>query len=237
MAQQADPAPHRPAVGPQVVTEHHGLAAGDRHQPGADAQQRGLAGPVGPPDQDDLTQADVERGTGQGREAPEERHGIAKVDHGLHGRGQQYRAGHQRLHAAREAASRYPGALSPGRTGRMTETADEDRPGTAGTFAAMQGTSGRGWRWWVGRAGRVLIASGILVLLFAAYQLWGTGIQAARAQDQLSSEFDEALDAASSTTAATTTTTPTGPTDRGPGDHRAGDHGAARDRPAGTAGG
>jgi sortase A len=76
----------------------------------------------------------------------------------------------------------------------------------------MQGTSGRGWRWWVGRAGRVLIASGILVLLFAAYQLWGTGIQAARAQDELSSEFDEALDAASSTTAATTTTTPTGST-------------------------
>ena len=75
----------------------------------------------------------------------------------------------------------------------------------------MQGTNRRGWRWWVGRAGRVLIASGILVLLFAAYQLWGTGIQAARAQDQLSSEFDEALDAASSTTAASATTTPTGP--------------------------
>jgi sortase A len=68
----------------------------------------------------------------------------------------------------------------------------------------------------VGRAGRVLIALGILVLLFAAYQLWGTGIQEARSQDELSSEFEEALAGTTTLPATTTvpaTTTPaTGPT-------------------------
>jgi sortase A len=78
----------------------------------------------------------------------------------------------------------------------------------------MHGSATRGWRWWVGRAGRVLIATGILVLLFAAYQLWGTGIQTALAQDELSSQFDDALDAASSTTAAPTTVA--GPTTSSP---------------------
>jgi len=75
----------------------------------------------------------------------------------------------------------------------------------------MDDTGRRGWRWWVGRAGRVLIATGILVLLFAAYQLWGTGIQASLAQDELSSEFNAAL-ATTSTAVATTTPATAAPT-------------------------
>jgi sortase A len=97
----------------------------------------------------------------------------------------------------------------------MTGVPAEEPDRAAGTFAAMQATrAARDWRWWVGRVGRVLIATGVLVLLFAAYQLWGTGIQAALAQDELSSQFDQALEAASSTTVAPapTTTRPSGPT-------------------------
>jgi sortase A len=41
--------------------------------------------------------------------------------------------------------------------------------------------------------GRVFITAGVLVLLFVAYQLWGTGIHESRAQSSLSNQFDEAL--------------------------------------------
>ena len=59
------------------------------------------------------------------------------------------------------------------------------------------GPSGGGvphdWRWFVGGVGRVLISLGLLIFAFVAYQLWGTGIQYARAQDQLEREFEEQL--------------------------------------------
>lgn len=37
--------------------------------------------------------------------------------------------------------------------------------------------------------GKTLIASGVLILLFVAYQLWGTGLHEARAQDALEDKF------------------------------------------------
>src|SRR5690606_13453793 len=58
--------------------------------------------------------------------------------------------------------------------------------------------------------------AGIVVLLFAAYQLWGTGLSHDRAQDRLADEFATRLEAASAdaddpdtsstTTSAATTT-------------------------------
>ena len=51
----------------------------------------------------------------------------------------------------------------------------------------------RDWRWVVGGIGRVLISIGLLIFAFVAYQLWGTGIQYARAQDVLEAEFTEQL--------------------------------------------
>jgi sortase A len=65
--------------------------------------------------------------------------------------------------------------------------------------------------------GRTCIASGVLILLFVAYQLWGTGIAEARSQDRLRADFldaQQAKKAGSSTTSTTslgeitTTTTP-----------------------------
>jgi sortase A len=60
----------------------------------------------------------------------------------------------------------------------------------------------------VGAVGRVLVTVGLLILLFVAYQLWGTGIYTARAQSRLKSEFKSEL----ARNAATTTTTSPGPT-------------------------
>ena len=51
----------------------------------------------------------------------------------------------------------------------------------------------RDWRWWVGGVGKTLIAAGLLMFGFVAYQLWGTAIETARAQSALESEFEELL--------------------------------------------
>ena len=46
----------------------------------------------------------------------------------------------------------------------------------------------------VGRGvGKTLIATGLLMFGFVAYQLWGTGIETARAQNSLENEFEELL--------------------------------------------
>lgn len=65
----------------------------------------------------------------------------------------------------------------------------------------------------VGAIGRTLIGAGIVVLLFAAYQLWGTGLSHDRAQDRLADEFATRLEAAAGDaddpdTSTTTTSTP-----------------------------
>jgi sortase A len=73
------------------------------------------------------------------------------------------------------------------------------------------------WRWVVGTAGKVLIAVGILLFGFVAYQLWGTGIEYRQSQDALADDFAELLantTTAPSTTVTTVTTAP--PTTAGP---------------------
>ncbi len=44
----------------------------------------------------------------------------------------------------------------------------------------------------IGALGRVLIAAGVVVLLFVVYQLWGTGLREAQAQDALTEAFTQA---------------------------------------------
>jgi sortase A len=46
----------------------------------------------------------------------------------------------------------------------------------------------------LGAVGRVLVTLGTLLLLFVAYQLWGTGIYQARAQDDLKHQFQDTLE-------------------------------------------
>ena len=45
----------------------------------------------------------------------------------------------------------------------------------------------------LGWIGRVLLTSGILLLLFVAYQLWGTGIYQSRQQDKLRDQFEQTV--------------------------------------------
>jgi sortase A len=62
----------------------------------------------------------------------------------------------------------------------------------------------------LGGIGRTLITAGTLILLFVAYQLWGTGLQEAKAQKVLSKDFEAQLasvDQTTTTTAPPTTTT------------------------------
>ena len=65
----------------------------------------------------------------------------------------------------------------------------------------------RDWRWVVGGIGKTLITLGLLMFAFVGYQLWGTGIQTARAQNKLETQFEKLMQ--STTAAATTSTTTT----------------------------
>jgi sortase A len=62
----------------------------------------------------------------------------------------------------------------------------------------------------LGALGRTLISVGALLLLFVVYQLWGTGIHEARAQSNLTEEFEALL--RSTTTTTSTTLAPTSST-------------------------
>jgi sortase A len=64
------------------------------------------------------------------------------------------------------------------------------------------------WRWAVGNLGRILIAIGLLMFAFVSYQLWGTGIQTAQAQNRLENEFEDLLGSTTSVPVTTTTAPP-----------------------------
>jgi sortase A len=67
----------------------------------------------------------------------------------------------------------------------------------------------------VAGTGKFLITVGILILLFVAYQLWGTGIYTARQQNKLENQFEAALRESGSGTTPTfpvASTRPTGTT-------------------------
>ncbi|MET0728699.1 MAG: class E sortase [Acidimicrobiales bacterium] len=63
----------------------------------------------------------------------------------------------------------------------------------------------------LGAFGRACITAGVLILLFVAYQLWGTGIREAQAQNRLEDQFSEFLDEARDDTPTTTSSTTTSP--------------------------
>jgi sortase A len=69
----------------------------------------------------------------------------------------------------------------------------------------------------IGGVGRGLVTIGILILLFVAYQLWGTGIYEAREQSRLKAEFAKELAAAKAkarqSATPTTTVPPVAPPD------------------------
>jgi sortase A len=74
-----------------------------------------------------------------------------------------------------------------------------DRRTNTGTLPPVRRT--------IAAIGRALVTIGLLILLFVAYQLWGTGVFAARAQARLDRDFEQARRAYQSQQVATTTTT------------------------------
>lgn len=62
------------------------------------------------------------------------------------------------------------------------------------------------WRFFVGNLGKVLIATGLLLFGFVAYQLWGTGIETAAAQNDLEQEFESRVPPSTSPSPATSST-------------------------------
>ena len=63
-----------------------------------------------------------------------------------------------------------------------------------------------------GVVGRVLLGVGVLILLFVAYQLWGTGIAESHSQSLLRQRFEAELRHDRGTTPTTSTTAPSGST-------------------------
>jgi sortase A len=80
-----------------------------------------------------------------------------------------------------------------------------------GTVMPDSGPWWKDWHAWLGGAGRTLIAVGLLLFAFVAYQLWGTGIEQARSQSELADRFgalqQQALAATGPTTTAATPAT------------------------------
>lgn len=60
----------------------------------------------------------------------------------------------------------------------------------------------------VGAVGRLMITSGTVILLLVAYQLWGTNLQTAQAQDELADEYAALVGGAEATTTSAPTTDP-----------------------------
>ncbi len=63
----------------------------------------------------------------------------------------------------------------------------------------------------LGAIGRTCITAGVLILLFVVYQLWGTGIREAQAQNALESEFEERVVDVEDTTTTTVPDQPDAP--------------------------
>ncbi|MGZ7036435.1 MAG: class E sortase, partial [Ilumatobacteraceae bacterium] len=79
----------------------------------------------------------------------------------------------------------------------MTDTPPEDHPKVSHWDRPKPPHD---WRWVVGGVGRTLITLGLLMFGFVAYQLWGTGIQTAQAQRELSADFDKLVGGTGTTT-------------------------------------
>lgn len=82
----------------------------------------------------------------------------------------------------------------PGQSGGGGSGGDEPPEETPDPDSGSSRPRDTGVRAVVGFIGRGLITLGLLVLLFVAYQLWGTAIYEARAQNQLETEFENRLE-------------------------------------------
>lgn len=165
-----------------------------RHEPGQQPEQRRLPGTVPAGEEDNLAGMDIKIDTGQGREPTEETHGRTETDDGLHSA------------SGKEVPSVY---------GRDSATV-EPRPATVQRPTTTPLIGSAVVRRSAAALGRALITVGVLILLFAAYQLWGTGIYTAQQQDRLRQQFTSELHKSSPSPPPTTIPSPTTTTTTSP---------------------
>ena len=211
--EQADPRADRVAVAWRGrARAHDPVAAGEREQPGAQPQQRRLAGPVRALQEHDLargrprsvapasagkppstatassstTTGSVEVGgvgvsmtdsTRYGRFGARDCRGAASIAGSVDAVDASSVAGRWRRRRRRRTTGTAPGPTPEARSTR--------RHRTRGWSKWTGRRRPHDWRFFVGGLGKVLIATGLLMFGFVAYQLWGTGIETARAQNKL----------------------------------------------------
>jgi sortase A len=177
-------------VGGQVAAEDLTRPGAEGQEAGQQPQQGRLAGAVWPGDEHDLTLVDVQIHAGQGREAAQQADGGAEVN------GER-----------RQCDSRFDGS---GDSVRRRSKQPPTAAGAAGDRRAA-GTLDQmdRFRSALSGIGAVLTGTGVLILLFVAYQLWGTGLYTSRQQGDLKAQFRSGV---TSTTTAPTPTPPPPPT-------------------------
>jgi sortase A len=213
VADEREVAPGAGAVGREVVTEHLGRAGLQRHEPGKQAEERRLARAVGTGDEQNLPLGHVEVDAGEGRKTVEQADGRAETNDDGHSASEPSRLimGRRKVYG-RPSSAVEPTLLcaraAPGRHYSDSPVTDTVRggptagsgplgpprippPSTGGTPVPI-GRPNYGWssRGVLGGVGRTFITMGILILLFVAYQLWGTGLYTAQAQSDLKSQFN-----------------------------------------------
>ena len=188
MAEDADERAQPLALGGEVAAEHRAPTTGERDEPGAQPQQRRLAGAVRAAQPHDLAAIDGQRDAGDGGKATEHGDGTVEVDH------------HQRSGAAPPDPIPARSSLALARSDALASLAHCRATLAPYPVASMGRTSRwdrpprpRDLRWFVRLFGKTLIVIGLLMFGFVAYQLWGTGIEYSRAQDRAENQFEELL--------------------------------------------
>ena len=197
--EQADAAAHRPPVDAQVLAQDDGGTAGEGHEAGTGAQDRGLAGAVRPGQQDHLPGRGVEVDTSEGGKASEQADGVAEVDGEAHASG-------ARLPGDTPGSPK--GAGEPGGgggagcgTGAGTRAAGETGAGAGrrgggkrprGGGRRRRGRDDRLTTFLMG-TGKTFIALGLLCLGFVAYELLGTNLAESRHQHDLRAQLRSVL--------------------------------------------
>ena len=80
---------------------------------------------------------------------------------------------------------RAPNGDGPAPRTRAERRAAKEESSTSAPAAAKKKAPLSGFRRTADLTGRILIGAGVILLLFTAYQLWGTSIQESHAQNQL----------------------------------------------------
>ena len=153
-------------VAAQVVTEHRRPRRDHRHQARAGAQHRGLACTV--------------RARGGGRSRPRRRRGRPRRAQGIVRAAPRRRGGGRPAPWRRREGTDGPRGPPRQRPPAWRRAADDPAGRRCEGLYALRPSCV-----WPGSSARsaACITAGVLILLFVAYQLWGTGIREAQAQD------------------------------------------------------